>query len=47
MHDFTHLIRKHVAGNLVGDDMGVVGEDVVQDGAVMLSWNKRGGGKAN
>lgn len=35
--DFTHLVGKHVAADLVGDNMRVVGEDAVQDGAVVLS----------
>lgn len=35
--DFTHLVGKHVAADLVGNNMRVVGEDAVQDGAVILS----------
>lgn len=40
MADFTHLVRKHIAGDLVGDNMRVVGEDTVQYGAVILSCKK-------
>lgn len=39
--DFPHLIGKHIASDLVGDDMRVVGKDAVQNGAVILSWNKK------
>lgn len=38
--DFTHLVGKHVAADFVGDNVRVVGEDAVQDGAVILSCNK-------
>lgn len=38
--EFTYLIRKHVAGDLVGNDVRIVGEDVVQNRAVILSWNQ-------
>lgn len=38
--EFTYLIRKHIAGDLVGNDVRIVGEDIVQNGAVILSWNQ-------
>lgn len=40
MADFTHLVGKDIAGDFVGDDMRVVGEDAVQNGAVILSCKK-------
>lgn len=36
----THLIRKHVAGDLVGNNVRVICKDVVQNRAMILSWNK-------
>lgn len=35
----THLIGKHVACNLVGNNVGIICEDAVQNRAVILSWN--------
>lgn len=35
-----HLMRKHIPSDLVGNDVRVICEDVVQDGAVILSWNE-------
>ena len=34
-------MRKHVAGHLVGNDVRVIGEDVVEDGAVIFPWNTK------
>lgn len=38
--EFTHLMRKHVACDLVGNNVRIVCEDIVHNGAVILSWNK-------
>lgn len=37
---FTHLMRKNVAGDLVGNNVRIICEDVVQNRAVILPWNK-------
>lgn len=34
---FTHLIRKHIASDLVGNNLRIICEDVVQNRAVILS----------
>lgn len=39
-HEFTDLIRKHIPGDLVGNNVRIICEDVVQNRAVILSWNK-------
>lgn len=33
---FTHLIGKHIARDLIGNNVGVVGEDIVENGAVIF-----------
>lgn len=38
--ELTNLVRKHVAGDLVGNDVRIICEDVVEDGAVILPWNR-------
>jgi len=39
--EFTNLIRKHISGDLVGNNVRIVSEDVVQNRAVILSWEKK------
>lgn len=36
----TNLVRKHIAGDFVGNDVRIIREDVVQNWAVIFSWNE-------
>lgn len=35
-------MRKHIASDLVGNNVGIICEDVVQNRAVILSWMEIG-----